>query len=57
MKWLFFVVVALACTLLGLTMILLDLGVLSASAICALGALAGFLVAYRMQSHYSILDD
>lgn len=57
MKWLFFAVVMLACALLGVAVVLIDHGGLVDSAIFGLGALLGFLVAYRMQARYSILDE
>ncbi|WP_154650904.1 hypothetical protein [Reinekea blandensis] len=57
MKWVFFFVVMAACLLLGTAMVLIDHGVIRDSAICGVGALVGFLIAYQMQSRYTILDD
>ncbi|WP_196159572.1 hypothetical protein [Reinekea sp. G2M2-21] len=57
MKWLFLMVVVVACVMLGAAMVFIDNGIFRDSVICALGALFGFLLAYQMQARYSILDD
>lgn len=57
MKWLFLLIVVIACTLLGTAMVFIDNGILRDSVICGLGALLAFLAAYQMQSRYSFLDD
>jgi len=57
MKWLFILVVVIACTLLGAALVFVDSGILRDSVICALGALFGFLLAYRLQARYKMLRD
>jgi len=57
MKWLFAAVVVVACMLMGAAMIFVDKGIIVNSAVCALGALLSFLLAYQMQSRYSYLND
>lgn len=57
MKWLFFVVVAFACFMLATTFFLLEFGDLSESFLSAGGALGGFVIAYLMQTNYSVLDE
>ncbi|MBU2864170.1 hypothetical protein QWZ13_19305 [Reinekea marina] len=57
MKGLFLITVFTACALLGTAMVLIDSGLFSLSIFCTLGALIAFLVAYQLQTHYSLLDD
>ena len=57
MKWLFLLVVIVACVMLGASMVFIDNGILRDSIVCGLGALFGFLLAYQMQARYSVLDD
>ena len=57
MKLVFMMVVIVACFMLGAAMVFVDNGILRDSVVCGLGALFGFLLAYQMQSKYSILDE
>jgi len=57
MKWLFLLVVLMACVMLGAAMVFIDIGILRDSVVCGLGALFGFLLGYQMQARYSVLDD
>ncbi|WP_320826482.1 hypothetical protein [Reinekea sp.] len=57
MKLIFILVVIMACTMLGAAIVFIDSGILRDSIACGLGALLGFLLAYQLQSRYSILRD
>lgn len=43
--------------MLGAAMVFIDSGILRDAVICGLGALLGFLIAFRMQSRYTLLRD
>ncbi len=57
MKWLFLMVVVASCCSLGLALVLIDSGQFATGSGCVLFAIGGFLISYRMQSRYLLLDD
>ncbi|ATX75404.1 hypothetical protein [Reinekea forsetii] len=57
MKWLFLLIIIIAVVMLGAAMVFIDAGILRDAVICVLGALLGFLIAFRMQAHYTLLRD
>jgi glycopeptide antibiotics resistance protein len=57
MKWLFLLIIIIAVFMLGAAMVFIDSGILRDAVICGLGALLGFLIAFRMQSRYTLLRD
>ena len=57
MKWLFLLIIIIAVFMLGAAMVFIDAGILRDSVICGLGALLGFLIAFRMQTRYTLLRD